>query len=213
MKKTLIFSLIAGTLFVLMALLAMADISIPNINQLREITLNSYDTGWLARLFPNGSARLVYGASFSDSANIPEGSFSFKGKYDFLIPYLKQKPNNKEECISVGLYFGDSGKGFYLEDKEVMRKIMHELCDKAVPFEKESFAHLLREYPLVPGDPPYLKAEEEEGEGEGVRSKEEVVGAETPVAAKKVGRPSLLFYVGIGVLACVGAVLFLTRKR
>jgi len=93
---------------------------------------------------------------------------------------------------------------------------------------------ILSKYPLVPGDPPYLKADEEAGEGEVVRSKEEVVGdegevadnkeevgrskeevggAETPVAAKKAGRPSLLFYVGIGVLACVGAALFLTRKR
>ena len=39
------------------------------------------------------------------------------------------------------------------------------------------------------------------------------VEKETPVAARKTNRPSLLFYVGAGILVCVGAALFFTRKK
>ena len=163
-KRALISSLIAGTLFVVPTLFVLTALSektakpIPRLHQLRGIGLNSYDTGWSARLFPNGSASFGYGASGGDWAEIPEGSFSFEEIYTLLVPRLKQK-GNITESASVALWTEGqtSTSALYFDDKEVLRKIMHNLCDKTVPIWKDRFEHLLREYPLVPGDPPYLK--------------------------------------------------------
>jgi len=214
-------------LFALVALPEETDISIPKLDQLRTIDMGSSRLPWIGIFRSDGSALLGYGALAGDSANVPEASFQFEEIYNLLVPHLKPDFNDDVDRMGVGLYTGSSGKGFYLEDKEIMRKIMHGLCDKVLaspnPFVDEArFRGFLREHPLVPGDPPYLKADEEADKGEvkgnrlEVKGEEgEVIGmeTETPVAATKAGRPSLLFYAGIGVLACVGAALFLTRKR
>ena len=213
---------------------------IPSLDQLDRVDIDINIAGlWSGQFYSDGSASLTF--SPTDGVYLPEDSFSFEEIYNILVPHLKPFVWS-HETMSVYFFLTDQvamDLSFSLEDKDIMRKIMYGLCDKMlaspdVVFREKLFKELLRKYPLVPGDPPYLKADEEAGEGEVVRSKEEVVGdegevadnkeevgrskeevggAETPVAAKKAGRPSLLFYVGIGVLACVGAALFLTRKR
>ena len=203
-----------------------AEPFVPDFDKMTEIMVltTPSDLEWTGRFFPRRT-RLFYSGDIRYMARTPE-AITFKETYDLVAPHLKQGGyqyiNELGDALVIRFYFGLDdlkGKEFYIDDKETMRKLMHGLCDKILSspdsffMARAHFMEILSKYPLVPGDPPYLKAEEEEGEGEGVRSKEEVVGAETPVAAKKAGRPSLLFYVGIGVLACVGAVLFLTRKR
>jgi len=207
--------------------------AIPSFDKLDGISLGVPVT-WNGRFFSDGSAELINGASLS--ASVPVGSFSFEEVYNLLLPHLKQDEDAESMYVILDEKEEDTELPvFFLSDKDIMRKIMHGLCDKLLSspdvffgmFGEEIFKGNLRKEPLVPGDPPYLKSEEEEEEGEGVRSKEEVVRRkeevggdrgevkgdeaeeEMPVAAKKAGKPSLLFYVGIGVLACVGAVLFL----
>ena len=246
MKPILI--LVISMSFVAPSFSQKTDGLIPSFDKLNGVRLG-IGARWAGCIFPNGSATLIYGSS--DSADVPEGSFSFEEIYNLLVPHLKE--DEGAEAMWVWLVEPEetpeetSLPTFYLADKEVMRKIMHELCDKAVPtagpWTKTRFETLLRKYPLVPGDPPYLKAEEhiksevkgqkaevvdevkEAGVGDrekGVGDREEVTGAGAeeevppPVGggkARKTGRPSLFFYVGAGVLVCVGVVLFLTRRR
>jgi len=256
MKKQNIIALILGMSFTLVALSEEVAISIPKFNQLKRIYMGSANSSWMGIFRSNGSAHLGYGAL--DGADVPKASFQFEEIYNLLVPHLKQDSND-EENMAVGL-LSDSptAKTFYLEDKETMRKIMHGLCDKVLespdPFlDVVRFKGLLRKSPIVPGDPPYLKEEDQiksevrgqksEGEeevigdepkeeikeeviGDQLEVKEEVAGDQlevtgagtgeempSPVAARKTNRPSLLFYVGAGILVCVGAALFFTRKR
>ena len=222
---------------------------VPSLNQLEHISFSS--TLWWAEFFPNGGA--ILGCGSNNSAVAPEGSFSFEEIYYLLVPHVKENRAGSNSPV-MGVWLSVANRmetryAFILEDKEVMRKIMHGLCEKVVPdsnYSKSRFEDALRMYRLVPGDPPYLKADEvirvisnkvevikadvtgdkvEEIKVERIEEKVErieVVGAEgeeevpPPVGggkARKTGRPSLFFYVGAGVLVCVGVVLFLTRRR
>lgn len=225
------------------------DRPIPTLDKLSGIQIGEA-ARWVGCFYPDGSARLSLGTWYI-SSEAPEGSCSFEEIYNALVPHLKLD----EDVMHVILNEWEDEETdlpvFFLADKEVMRKIMHGLCDNVMPWnewEKKQIEEKLRTYPLIPGDPPYLKegehikseardqtpVEEEEVTGDApkeeaigdkeevVSSKEEIVGKEeevvsvveeVPAAAKKTGRPSLWFYVGAGVLVCVGAVLFLTRKR
>ena len=56
------------------------------------------------------------------------------------------------------------GKGFYLKDKEPMRKLMHGICDNILPStdfitSEKWFKEQFRTRPVVPGDLPYWKEE------------------------------------------------------
>lgn len=103
-------------------------------------------------------ARLSYGTKGLDRAQAPAGSFSFEEIYNSLLPHLKQGVVDNPQTMAVGLIFGSSGKGFYVEDKELMRKLMHGLRDKTIPFyfsiNSPSFEELFKTRPLVPGDEP-----------------------------------------------------------
>ena len=134
-----------------------ANRPIPNINQLEYISLLS-STLWWAEFRPDGYAKL--GSGSNNSAEAPKGSFSFEEIYNLLVPHLKGTWDGKSPVMSVRLSVPnqlETRYSFYLEDKEVMRKIMHGLCEKVVPRHKTSFEDALRKHPLVPGDPPYLK--------------------------------------------------------
>ena len=187
--------------------------AIPEFDQLRAITMSPARSSWIVIFRSNGAARFGYGALEMDWADVPKSSFQFEEIYNLLVPHLKQDFNYDAEYMDVGLFVGSSSsdEGFYLEDKETMRKIMHGLCDKVLAspdtFLGPRFRENLCKHPIVPGDPPYLK------EGEELSNEVTDTEEETPVAAKKAGRPGLLLYVGAGVLVCVGAVLFFTRKK
>ena len=253
--------LIIKMLLVSAAVTVTAESFVPDFDNLSEImVLTPSYPGWRGRFCPDGEAVLSYsGGDPRYLAKAPEASFTFKETYSLVAPHLKQGGyryiNELGEALVIRFYFGlddIEGKEFYIDDKETMRKLMHNLCDTAVPFDKEWFASLLRKYPIVPGDPPYLKEEDQiksevrgqksEGEeevigdepkeeikeeviGDKLEVKEEVAGDQlevtgagtgeempSPVAARKTNRPSLLFSVGAGILVCVGAALFLTRK-
>ena len=195
MKKKNIIALIFGVLFASTALPEETDFSIPRLAQLKEIDMSSARLPWIGIFRSNGAALLGYGAQ--DDANVPEASFQFEEIYNLLVPYLKPDFNYDVDSIGVGFFYPDTSiaKTFYLEDKEIMRKLMHGLCDKVLaspdPFmDEKRFRGLLQKHPLVPGDPPYLKADEEAGEGEVKGNKEEVVRSKEEVADNKeeVGR-------------------------
>ena len=249
MKQTL--TLVISVLFVTTSFPQEKDNPIPSLDKLSGIMV-CYASDWIGRFYSEGSACLFVGSGFI-SADAPEGSFSFEEIYTTIVPHLKLDEDDKSLAVILDEWKDTDLPVFYLADKEVMRKIMHGLCDKVVPWDKTLFENALRKYPLVPGDPPYLKAEEEvigdKGEvigdrlevvvvdeakeevkeeviGDKLEVKEEVAGDQlevtgagteeempSPVAARKTNRPSLLFYVGAGILVCVGAVLFFTRKR
>ncbi|MCL2103556.1 MAG: hypothetical protein FWH21_00645 [Kiritimatiellaeota bacterium] len=242
MKQTL--TLVISVLFVTTSFPQEKGWSIPSIDKLGGIMV-CYASDWTGRFYWDGSASLISGSSHL--ADAPEGSFPFKEIYKTLVPHLKLDMGESKETLSVIFdeWEDTDLPAFYLVDKDVMRKIMHGLCGKVMPlgeWSKQLFEERLRKHPLVPGDPPYLKAEEEvigdKGEvigdrlevigdkGEVIGERLEVIGDQlevtgagmeeelpSPVAARKTNRPSLLFYVGAGILVCVGAVLFFTRKR
>ena len=132
----------------------------PSLEKVTEIRLGFHsEAEWRGRFFTNGVARLAYGKQTLmdavDMAQAPEGSFHFKDIYNILAPYLKQgQVVDTTNTMAVGFVLGSSGKGFYIEDKEIMRKLMHELRDKTIPLHKSSFENLLSTKPLVPNDNP-----------------------------------------------------------
>ena len=261
MRKILVFVICMSIVTVIFP--QEANRPIPDIKQLESISFR-FGMLWGGHFVPNGRAKLDIGSG-DCWADVPAGSFSFEEIYKLLAPHLKQDSDSEDVIDVMRVWLSipdnlDSSHAFFLDDKDVMRKIMHGLCDKVVPWDKTLFENALRKYPIVPGDPPYLKEEDQiksevrgqksevrgqksEGEeevigdepkeeikeeviGDQLEVKEEVAGDQlevtgagtgeempSPVAARKTNRPSLLFYVGAGILVCVGAALFFTRKR
>lgn len=128
--------------------------SLKNVTEIRVCTHTHAGAEWRGRFFPNGAARLAYGTNLLDMAQAPENSFSFEEIYNLLISSLKQDETLNSKTMTVGLVWGSSGKGFHVEDKEVMRKLMHGLHDKTVPYLKIRFEELISTQPLVPDDEP-----------------------------------------------------------
>ena len=150
---------IIGMLLVSVALMAETEPFEPDFTQLSEISLSfNLLPEWRGRIWSDGRAKLERGPSPLGSANAPAESFSLKKIYTLVAPHLKSEHDDRNGVLQVGFYFGysdTSGKGFFVEDKEVIRTLMYELRDKVVPFaNREYFEALLSKYPLVPGDEP-----------------------------------------------------------
>jgi hypothetical protein len=111
-----------------------------------------------------------------DAAAAPKGSVPFEEIYNLLIPRLKQDGNAKKDMrvVLYGRNYTDprldevrstrvptidnfSYTGYLRgtrENREIVRKLMSETRDKAVPENKETFEARLRDYPFVAGGKP-----------------------------------------------------------
>ena len=149
----------------------------PDFDKMTEIVVfTPFIYGWTGKFVPNGSARLSYSGNIRHGAKTVEASFTFKETYTLVAPHLKQggyqyvHDNELQDALVIRFYFGlddPKGKEFYIDDKETMRKLMHGLCDKILSSpdsiipDRAEYKKALRTHPLVPGDPPYLQADEE----------------------------------------------------
>ena len=139
MKTKQIITLITGMSLTSTALTEEAGVA-PDINQLEEISVFS-PTWWHISFNPDGSAELSGGANIYEVARAPAGRFSFEEIYNLLAPHLLVKNNDVDykEVLQISFRIGTSdegralGKGFYLKDKEPMRKLMHGICDRLLP--------------------------------------------------------------------------------
>jgi len=181
MKAKQISALIVGVLIV-------SDVSaqeelktIPSIERVKYITLETSPTLWEGSFHTNGAARIVWrgnGATDYVAAASPKGSFSFENIYSTLVPRLEQAGSTNRD-MRVVLYGRDYESSFmrqirgtrpgpddftytgYLrhtrENKKVVRELMSSVRDQSVPREKETFEAMLRDYPLVTGDKPVAR--------------------------------------------------------
>ncbi|MCL1920883.1 MAG: hypothetical protein FWG50_07365 [Kiritimatiellaeota bacterium] len=162
MKTKKIATVITGTLFALTASTAETEMPLPDFDKLTEISLSFHDRdGWRGKICLDGSARLQRNNSVNSvvvvTADAPKGSFPIKEIHNLVKPHLKELPAANEEALFVTFSFTnpDTKSRFYIDDKEVMRTILHGLRDKTVPFDgKTCFEDVLSKYPLVPGDEP-----------------------------------------------------------
>jgi len=79
----------------------MAAEPIPSLNQTRVIWLHSIHSGWMLRVWPDGSAHLQYGSLMEDGAKCPAGTFAFSDMHAFLVPRIKE--GSKEGDIGVAI--------------------------------------------------------------------------------------------------------------
>ena len=159
--------LIAGVLLVSGVSAEENDWSIPNLNQLKEITVTLHPYSWHGTFYPDGSALLTGGIGNSVRAVAPKGRISFKKTYALLVPHLRPvqeinyKTGEDTKFLFVGFFAEDKANSasFYIRDKEPMRTLMYGLRDKVVPINdafssKAKFESFLTNHPLVPGDKP-----------------------------------------------------------
>ena len=180
------------------ALLAQENPAEPDFDTVKVITVDDGNSpGWYGEFKSDGSAKLLRrGAEpVYRVAVAPAGSLSIKQIYDLVAPHLKRPPADKKEVLNIIFQFDSSSTNreteihFYIEDKRVMRKLMHGLRDKVVPWVKPSFEEFLSQYPLVPGDEP------------------------APFRYDSKMNISKWLYGGILAALCVGAVLWFIRKK
>ena len=134
----------------------------PDFDALRGIEFGDGGyPGWRGSFFSNGRASLSRTNTGSGAwGDALEGSFSIKEIYALVAPHLKKPPADKKGGLDVVFFFAPSATNtekvvyFYIDDKDVMRTIMHGLRDKVVPGARTRFEELLSTYPLVPGDEP-----------------------------------------------------------
>ena len=205
-----------GMSLVSSTLLAQEDAFKLDFDTLDEITFRAGNyPGWYGSFRSDGSAILIRSDEgvLSGIAVAPVGSFSLKKIYDLVAPHLKRPvinnkeffnttflldsspPTKKKEVLNITFRFDraltnrETEVHFYIEDKRVMRKLMHGLRDKVVPWDKPKFEEFLSQYPLVPGDEP------------------------APFRYGSKRNISKWLYGGILAALCAGAVLWLTRKK
>jgi len=166
MKKRLVAALAAGVALVSETAVQMERRPIPSLGQVKSIILSPYSTHWKGVFYPNGGAELRWGGTGTADwegtfAIIPRESFSLEDIYNLLTPRLEQ---GRYSPLDVNVYFhvdGDDERPSYPwclreteENKEITRKLMSGLRDKAVPRDRETFEELLRERPFLHGDTP-----------------------------------------------------------
>ena len=197
----LISTLVAGIVLTQAVFAEEAEPFKPDFSKMTEIQV-SYG-GWHGRFFPNGAAslrRLPSYNEFLDRATAPEGSFSFEEIYGLVVSHQKPLPvPNPKECLTIVFLFNPIGANgmpshffSYIEDKQVIRTLMHGLREKAVPKNKAAKAcleGLYSQYPLVPGEEP------------------------APFRYGSKRNISKWLYGGILAVLCVGAVLWFIRKK
>jgi len=147
----------------IMAMLQEGGRAVPDFEQVTRITLTTRPARWEGRFFPNGSAILDYGGTGGPNpqAAAPKGSFSFEDVYRLLAPRLKADGEGMYVCLYVASGELNLAWGFppTEENKEIARKLMRGLSEKALPLNngvstKKEFERLLATHPLVPGDEP-----------------------------------------------------------
>lgn len=126
----------------------MAAEPIPSLSQTREIGLQSIHSGWMLRVWPDGSAHLQYGSLTDGGAKCPAGTFAFSDMYAFLVPRIKE--GRKEGDIGVAIVregtFSTTCQYINeLETKPFFVKA-HQSCTPVM--DKVRFAELVKKYPF-----------------------------------------------------------------
>ena len=135
---------------------------IPNLEQVKSITLNTSPTQWRGTFYPNGAAKLEWGRDglFEETDAIaPKGSASFEEIYNMLSPRLKQDGfSSRDMCVYLRVAGDSPTRAWYLEqteeNKEIARTLLNRLYKKVVPRNEENFERLLNEYAFLIGDDP-----------------------------------------------------------
>ena len=165
-------------------------------------TINVSCGGWDGSFAPNGTAKLQRhnaNIEFWERVDAPVGSFSFEEICALVAYHLKFEPvPNPKECLSMTFLFDPpDARGVppflfsYIEDKQVIRTLMHGLREKALPRDKTTktyFEELYSKYPLVPGEKPApFRYDSNKG--------------------------TMAVIIILIVVVCVGAILWFIRKR
>ena len=157
MKKRLIAVLIAGAALVPEVPAQGKNKDTLDVEQVMSITLYTRPTHWKGVFYSNGGAELKWREDLmgpeENFAVAPRGSFSFKEVYRLLSPYLNGNAADytfdADLKARVTCWLGTTE-----ETREIARKLMSALRDKAIPRDRKKFEELLREHPFVAGDKP-----------------------------------------------------------
>jgi hypothetical protein len=132
--------------------------ALPDLGQVESIRIRTYPTFWQGIFLPNGKAQLP-GPDVFIEAVAPTGSFSFEDVYNRLASCVKPDGSvDQDMAVSFDIVGQEINYSWYIapteENKAVVRTLMCELRDKAMPSSKEKFEELLSRIPFISGDPP-----------------------------------------------------------
>ena len=135
------------------------DTPIPGLDNVHGIKFSMVN-GWNGNIYPDGSDLYFDGERF----NIYPERLNFEEIYNLLLPHLKQGADDENEILQITLCVSDYPwmDWMYIDDKETMRAFLYKLCGKAMLAHAQNKWHdilvgLLKEHPLVPGDPPAFR--------------------------------------------------------
>ena len=151
--------LVAGMVFTSGTLAQDRERSIPDLGQVAYIKIRTTPTFWVGLFLSDGRAQLPRPDVFTQVV-APKGSFSFEDTYNRLTTLPLKQKRNDEKDMSVAFVIADQEITYpwYIapteENKAVVRTLMCELRDKAMPSDKEKFEDLLSRIPFISGDQP-----------------------------------------------------------
>ena len=132
MKMTLVPLVIALAAITTLSSLRAEDFQpIPDYGRVKEITLHG-QAGLILRIFPNGSADLVYGPGQSNTTRLPRETFSFQDVYAALLPGLMKRDtlvdrDNQGKDVAYAAPekapFGTT-YDYYLQDQNIINKLL-----------------------------------------------------------------------------------------
>lgn len=107
---------------------------------------------WMLDIYPDGSAKLIYGSGPTDFAKAPKNTFSFAELYQLVYTNAekKSKDGNSFAVTILAKSQEPPPEAMYINDKKIMKKIMITAGNKSTPYEKGRFKQLLSTYPPVP---------------------------------------------------------------
>ena len=170
------------------------ELDFSNVVEIQIFSLKGY-----GQFLPNGGARIDRFPSRDELGEVaiaPAGSFSFEEIYALVAPHLNPEsvPTSKE-YLTIRFLLTPSVDDKYprvssrIENEQVIQTLMDGLKEKTVPLHKTFLEELHSKYPPVPG--------------------------ETPVSFRYDSKTNISKWIYGGILAalCVGAVLWLIRKK
>ena len=107
------------------------------------------DSGWILRVWPDGSAYLQNGSLMEDGAKCPAGTFAFSDMHAFLVPRIKE--GRKEGDIGVAIVregtFSTTCQ--YINELETKPFFVKAQQSCTPVWDKDRFAMLLKKFPFA----------------------------------------------------------------
>lgn len=128
---------------------AMAAEPIPSLDQTREIWIHSMDSGWMLRVWPDGSAYLQNGSLMEDGAKCPAGTFAFSDMHAFLVPRLKEGRKAGDVSVAIVREGTFSTTCQYINELETKPSFVKAQQSCTPVWDKDRFAMLLKKFPFA----------------------------------------------------------------